>query len=87
MRLDDFCCTKCGECCRHIDAVEGLRHLQKDGVCKYLVGNICSIYDNRPDLCRRDKVFQMFKDEFSEEEFTRIIVAICNELRRLVNEK
>lgn len=78
MKLNDFVCTKCGECCRHIDIVKGLRHLQKNGVCKYLVNNECIIYDNRPNLCRRDKVYLMYKDKYSEEEFMEILLKYCN---------
>lgn len=87
LKLQDFQCTKCGECCRHIDSIDGLKHLQKDGICKYLINNQCSIYNTRPNLCRRDKVFEMFKDVLSEDEFTQILIKVCNELKEQAHEK
>ena len=78
MKLNEFKCAQCGECCRHLDKIEGLKHLQTNGICKYLEGNLCSIYDHRPDLCRRDKVYEMFKNQMSEEEFMNKVVEYCN---------
>ena len=81
MKLNDFICVRCGECCRHIDQVEELKHLQINGVCKYLVGDLCSIYDSRPDLCRRDKVYEMFRDTMSEDDFMELFVKYCDFFR------
>ena len=38
-----FHCVSCGECCRHIHLIEGLKHLQTNGICKFLVDNKCAI--------------------------------------------
>lgn len=77
MFLKDFVCNKCGECCRHLDKVPQLSHLQVGGVCKYLKDNVCMIYDRRPDLCRRDAVFDMCKACISEEEFVQYLTQLC----------
>lgn len=49
-------CDMCGCCCRHIGNSEIYKNLDNGhGVCKYLVGNLCSIYNKRPLLCRIDE--------------------------------
>jgi len=57
--MSKFLCTSCGACCK-FDMVErgaiksGLP-LKADGSCANLIGNLCSVYDNRPDVCNSDK--------------------------------
>lgn len=51
----DFLCSKCGACCRAAGKMNGAKYglpIKKDGSCANLVGNICSIYDKRPNICR-----------------------------------
>ena len=44
-----FKCDCCGNCCKNIAKSELYSDLDRgDGVCKYLIGNICSIYNERP---------------------------------------
>lgn len=38
-----FPCEKCGACCRAVN-------------CDKLNGNLCSIYDTRPEICQVDAV-------------------------------
>ncbi len=78
-----FKCDKCGECCRSIGGNILYTHLDRgDGVCKYLLGNLCSIYQNRPTLCNIDKCYDLFfKDKMSKEEFYRFNLEICNKLK------
>ena len=53
-----FKCDKCGECCRHLNESDLYIELDRgDGVCKYLDGNLCSIYENRPLHCRIDESY------------------------------
>ena len=87
MLLKDFVCNKCGECCRHIDKVPQLAHLQVDGVCKYLKDNMCMIYDHRPDLCRREAVFDMCRAHVSEEAFVEYLIELCSFYQNLKNQK
>lgn len=51
-----FPCTKCGACCRRVDAVADLADLDRgDGACVHLAGdNTCRIYEERPKACRVD---------------------------------
>ena len=73
------CIDGCGECCRYINKVEGLKHLQNgDGVCIYLKDNKCTIYNNRPDLCNFNKLFEMNKNKITFEEYDRLSVYYCN---------
>ena len=55
-----FKCDCCGECCRNLDKSDLYKELNRgDGVCKFLMENLCSIYDNRPLLCRIDDSYDM----------------------------
>lgn len=55
-----------------------------DGVCKYLVNNLCSIYQNRPIKCRIDESYELyFRKIYSLEEFYEINKTICNKLKYL----
>ena len=53
-----FHCDKCGICCRSLRRSPLYRELDRgDGVCRYLDGNLCSIYATRPLLCRVDESY------------------------------
>lgn len=59
-----FVCDKCGECCRHVNLSPIYQYLDHgDGVCKFLNGNLCSIYEVRPLLCRIDESYEAFFKE------------------------
>lgn len=79
-----FNCCKCGECCRHLDKLESHRVLDSgNGVCIYLKGNICSIYENRPLLCNIDKCYEIFfKEKISKEEYYYFNSQVCEMLKR-----
>ena len=51
----EFLCSKCGACCR---SVKNLDLPHDNGICIYLNqdDNTCSIYENRPLLCRVHKL-------------------------------
>lgn len=78
-----FNCSKCGECCTHLDMSELYKELDRgDGVCKYLEENICSIYNERPLLCRVDESYNaFFKNQYSKEEYYKKNYEMCNLLR------
>ncbi|SFK67381.1 hypothetical protein SAMN05216390_102360 [Lachnospiraceae bacterium KH1T2] len=80
-----FNCKHCGSCCRNLDKSDIYAHLDRgDGVCRYLMGNDCSIYDTRPLLCRIDDSYDsVFSNIMSREEFYRINENACNMLRGL----
>lgn len=78
-----FPCDQCGECCRNLQLSELYSELDRgDGVCRYLVGNLCSIYPFRPLLCRIDESYDyFFKDSMTREEFYRANLQVCSKLK------
>lgn len=79
-----FICDKCGQCCRHLDKSAWYAELDRgDGVCRYLQGNLCSIYDNRPLLCRIDESYEaFFKGILTREEYDRLNTEACIRLKK-----
>lgn len=79
-----FKCDKCGQCCRNLHLSEIYSDLDRgDGVCKYLQGDLCSIYENRPLKCRIDEGYEAFyKDSMSKDEYYRLNYAGCEQLKR-----
>lgn len=78
-----FECDACGECCRNLNKSDLYKDLDRgDGVCKYLKGNLCSIYDERPLLCRVDESFELyFKNTMSKEDFYNLNYKACRFLK------
>lgn len=60
-----FLCDKCGLCCRNLNLSEIYADLDRgDGTCKYLQGNLCSIYEKRPLKCRTMKAIMSTFSQF-----------------------
>ncbi|MGV3073743.1 YkgJ family cysteine cluster protein [Clostridium baratii] len=80
-----FKCSKCGLCCKNLDKSNIYRELHNgDGICKYLdlETNLCTIYNNRPDICKIDKAYELyFKNELSKEEYYKLNYYSCIELQ------
>ena len=78
-----FECDKCGCCCRNVDKNEIYASLDRgDGTCKYLVGNLCSIYETRPIMCRVDEAYdRFFKNTWSREVYYQINKDACEKLK------
>lgn len=78
-----FQCDQCGLCCKNLRLSPLYEELDRgDGVCKYLKGNLCSIYSKRPLLCRIDESYEVFfKDSLSKEEYYRLNHEMCNKLK------
>jgi hypothetical protein len=78
-----FECKKCGACCRHVGKVKGYKRMAKeDGSCMFLDGNLCSIYEDRPDVCRSDRMYERyFAGRMSREEFDRATEEACRSVR------
>ena len=53
-------CKKCGACCKYIK-------------CKYYMNNECSIYENRPDICR--------VSQYDKERNETLVNAACEIIR------
>lgn len=78
-----FQCDKCGACCRNLRLSSNYADLDRgDGVCKYLQGNLCSIYENRPLKCRIDDSYHtLFKDSMTINEFYKLNYDACQILK------
>jgi Fe-S-cluster containining protein len=78
-----FNCNQCGECCKNLDKSELYRKLDRgDGTCVYLTNNLCSIYDERPLLCRINDCYEKyFKSQYSLEEYYELNYQICKKLQ------
>jgi len=69
-----FLCSSCGACCRAAGKMNGAKYglpIKKNGSCANLIGNICSIYEERPDICKVDvmtgkRLFQSRKNYYIE---------------------
>lgn len=79
-----FRCLKCGECCRNLNLNKIFNNLDRgDGTCKYLKGNLCTIYENRPIICRVDESYDvLFKGKISKEEYYKLNYAVCKGLSK-----
>jgi len=76
-----FTCIRCGECCRHLEPfIEILPH-QLNGICKFLQGDLCSIYENRPDLCDFKRAYKYLNNYFTESEYIENVIYFCEQLR------
>lgn len=78
-----FKCDKCGMCCRNVDKSPVYKELDDGtGKCRYLDGNLCGIYENRPLLCRIDESYKVFfKDKMTLEEYYRLNYEVCQKLK------
>ena len=79
-----FNCDMCGECCRHIDYIPQLAPFDDgNGVCIHLKNDLCDIYDNRPDICNVDKMYEkeFYKIFSTKEEYYKANAAMCESLK------
>lgn len=77
-----FQCSQCGICCRRLPDLAPFDKLHDgDGVCRFLDGSLCSIYDERPLLCRVDESYHLFEYLMSYEEYLEINYTSCSILQ------
>ncbi len=78
-----FECNKCGMCCRNLQNSVLYDELNRgDGICRYLNGNLCSIYEERPLICRVDDFYNVYlKDEISLLDYYKLNYDACNMLK------
>lgn len=78
-----FHCSACGMCCRKIGGKSLYQSLDRgDGICMYLSGNWCSIYEKRPLLCRVDDAYDViFKGKISLEMYYAMNYEVCKRLQ------
>lgn len=79
-----FNCDVCGECCRNLHKSPLYKDLHSgDGICRYLKGNICLIYNNRPLICRIDECYEaFFKNTLSYDNYIQMNNKYCKELKK-----
>ena len=80
-----FKCDKCGECCRNLDKSPLYNELHNgNGICLYLENHICTIYEDRPLLCRVDECYDIFfKDIISNQEYLELNYKYCTQFKNL----
>lgn len=79
-----FKCDQCGLCCSHLNNNSIYAKLDSGGgVCKYLKGRLCSIYKDRPLLCRVDESYEKyFSGKMTKKEFYALNYEGCIELKK-----
>ena len=79
-----FDCSRCGACCKSIRFSEETVYLDRgDGTCRYFddIQNICTIYENRPDICNVRVMYeQRYQQQVSWSEFTQMNKLACEAL-------
>lgn len=81
-----FECTGCGHCCRHVDrtldrkrnprwlwpAMDAFPYeVDENGVCEKLVGDECSVYENRPLMCNITEAARQIDMPMTQDEWYR----------------
>lgn len=82
--VSSFSCDRCGQCCRHIGGILQLRPYDRgDGVCCHLTdGNLCDIYDSRPEVCSVDRMYVRFAGELTREQYDALMMKSCECLKK-----
>jgi Fe-S-cluster containining protein len=90
-----FNCTKCGACCRkaadlfkEFDIEFPFGYKEDGNTCeKFEEGIGCTVYNDRPDVCRTDIAAKFYKKEFGikKNEFHKLASQQCNELMNELN--
>lgn len=75
-------CSRCGECCRNLDKSNLYDELNRgDGTCKFLLDDLCSIYEDRPIICRIDDSYKFFKSLMTVDEYYQKNMEVCKKLQ------
>lgn len=79
-----FPCTSCGACCRRIGKLKG--HdlpVKADDSCGHLEGNLCKIYETRPEVCRVDDLLDKMsaKHDIKRETLYTWTAETCNQFQ------
>ena len=93
--MTDFPCTGCGLCCRNIqnaltwDAPKWMKpaiaafpyKVMPDGSCEMMVGNQCSVYEDRPLLCNLERQAEELDMPMNRQEWFDMNVKGCHTLQ------
>lgn len=78
--MTEFLCSGCGACCM-IAGKSGYLPDRGDGGCIHLdKENQCSIYDNRPEVCRVDEMHKINNPELSKKEYYIKSTKACHQI-------
>ena len=77
MDRDPFPCDQCGECCRHVSGVMP----SVNNTCIYLDGNVCSIYDHRPEICNVERSYDAVCGMMTWDEWVDANINACKQLK------
>lgn len=100
--LNYFTCLRCGACCRNVERWKKKSQKLSEylgvelnfpfndinGICEYLSkDNMCSIYNQRPNVCRTDYVFALLRNRgVSTKELVFLQKLACETNRRLISQ-
>ena len=80
----NFPCTRCGACCRNVHLAVETKILDRgDGSCIHYddATKLCSIYDQRPAVCRVDVQFhENYSQSMTWETFCALNLEACKQL-------
>jgi hypothetical protein len=80
-----FPCEKCGNCCRNLSNSPLYKELDTGyGICRYFdeSTNECTIYENRPLICRVDEFYEKnLKSVISKEKYYEKNKIACRKLQ------
>ena len=78
--MTEFLCSSCGACCM-IAGKTGYLPDRGDGACSFLdEENKCSIYEDRPDVCRVDVMHKINNPELSKKEYFIKSTKACHKI-------
>lgn len=81
-----FKCDCCGLCCMNLKLSDIYSDLDRgDGICRYFDINtkLCSIYENRPDKCNVDKMYDIqYKGTITKDEYYELNYEACRLLKK-----
>ncbi|KAA9176459.1 YkgJ family cysteine cluster protein [Delftia sp. BR1] len=88
--MTPFPCAQCGLCCQHVHLAAETQYLDRgDGTCKHYASatKSCSIYLERPNICRVDLQFQTkYIKLYTWEEFVEANRRACQVLLESVTQ-
>jgi Fe-S-cluster containining protein len=82
-----FPCTKCGICCKSLKSHNLYEKMDRgDGVCIHFneLESLCSIYEDRPSICRIDDMYeQFFLEKMTKEDYFIVNAVLCYEAQEV----
>lgn len=84
-----FFCDRCGLCCKLLSKFDDMKEFDRgDGVCKYLKNSLCSIYEERPNICNAEYMWVTKYSKFmSREDFEHKSYEACLEIKKYFQHK